>query len=150
MLGTLNDTQISNVLSSQALGRLACTDGSQPYIVPLTYAFDGKYIYGQTSKGMKMDILRKNPKVCFEVDMMTDMAHWQSVLVFGRFEELKTKKAIEEARELLSRKVFSIMTSSTIHPHEHSVNGEADNGNRLKPVLYRIKIKKMTGRFETQ
>ena len=46
MLGQLNDTQIQNILSSQAVGRLACTDGKQPYIVPVTYTYDGKYIYG--------------------------------------------------------------------------------------------------------
>ena len=89
MLGQLNDTQIRNILSSQAVGRLACTDGKQPYIVPVTYTYDGKYIYGQTNEGTKLKMLRKNPKVCFEVDMMTDMRNWQSVIVYGKFEELK-------------------------------------------------------------
>jgi len=44
MLGELNETQMKNVLTSQVLGRLACTDGAQPYIVTLTYTYDGKYI----------------------------------------------------------------------------------------------------------
>jgi len=86
MLGELNEMEIKNVLSSQVLGRLACTDGDQPYIVPLTYTYDGEYIYGQIDEGMKLELLRKNPKVCFEVDMMTDMRNWRSVLVFGEFE----------------------------------------------------------------
>ncbi|MBK6634639.1 MAG: pyridoxamine 5'-phosphate oxidase family protein [Chitinophagaceae bacterium] len=59
MLGKLNETQISNILTGQVIGRLACTDGKQPYIVPLTYTYNGKYIYGQTNEGMKLDILRK-------------------------------------------------------------------------------------------
>jgi nitroimidazol reductase NimA-like FMN-containing flavoprotein (pyridoxamine 5'-phosphate oxidase superfamily) len=100
MLGQLNNTQINNILSSQALGRLACADGKQPYVVPVTYAYDGEYIYGQSNEGLKLEILRKNPKVCFEVDLMIDMRNWKSVIVYGKFEELKEKEA-EKAREIL-------------------------------------------------
>ena len=63
MLGELNETQMNNVLLSQCIGRLACTDGKQPYIVPVTYVFNGKDIYGQTNEGTKLDIMRKNPAV---------------------------------------------------------------------------------------
>ena len=147
MLGELNETQINNVLSSQVLGRLACTNKKGPYIVPLTYTYDGEYIYGQTKKGKKLKMLRKNPNVCFEVDMMTDMANWQSVLVYGKFEELKNKKS-GKARDILFKRVYPLMTSSTIHPHEHAVSSVVDDSNREKPIMYRIKIKKVTGRFE--
>lgn len=147
MLGELNETQMKNVLTSQVLGRLACTDGAQPYIVPLTYTYDGEYIYGQTNEGAKLAILRKNPKICFEADMMTDMAHWQSVLVFGEFEELKNEEAIK-ARKILFGRVLTLLTSCSIHGHEHSENGQADDSNRIKNVVYRIKISRMTGRFE--
>jgi uncharacterized protein len=147
MLGELDDVQIRNVLSSQVLGRMACTDGKQPYIVPVTYTYDGEYLYGQTNEGTKLEILRKNPNVCFEVDMMTDMANWQCVLVYGKFEELKDGKA-EKAREILFNRVFSLMTSSTIHLHEHPEKGKIEDANRVKHVMYRIKIKKLTGRFE--
>jgi nitroimidazol reductase NimA-like FMN-containing flavoprotein (pyridoxamine 5'-phosphate oxidase superfamily) len=106
MLGELNDSQMISILSSQALGRLACTDGEHPYIVPLTYTYDGEYIYGQTSEGTKLEILRKNPNVCFEVDRLTDMRNWQSVIAYGTFEELKAKEA-EKAREILFSRVFN-------------------------------------------
>jgi nitroimidazol reductase NimA-like FMN-containing flavoprotein (pyridoxamine 5'-phosphate oxidase superfamily) len=149
MLGQLNDTQIKNVLSSQVLGRLACTDGKKPYIVPVTYTYDGHYIYGQTNEGLKLKMLRKNPNVCFEAGIMTGMRNWQSVLVFGKFEELKGIEA-EKARDILFGRVFTLMTSSTIHAHEHSVSAKIDDASRMKFVLYRIRIKKMTGRFEKQ
>lgn len=148
MLGHLNEMQIENVLVSQVLGRLACTDGEQPYIVPVTYAYDGKYIYGQTKEGKKLNILRKNPHVCFEVDMMTDMANWQSVLVYGIFEELNEQEALQ-ARDILFNRVFHLMTSATVHPKEHDPeDGGIEDTNRVKPVMYRIKIDERTGRFE--
>lgn len=149
MTGELSNTQIRNLLSSQVVGRLACTDGRQPYIVPVTYTYDGVYIYGQTNEGLKLKILRKNPNVCFEVDTMTDMRNWQSVVVTGRFEELSGKTA-EKAREILFSRVFTLMTSSTIHAHEHEVTGKIDDSTRKKYLMYRIKIKKVTGRFEKQ
>ena len=149
MTGQLNEMQINNILSSQVIGRLACTDGKQPYIVPVTYAYDGEYIYGQSNEGTKLDILRKNPFICFEIDMMTDMRNWQSVMVTGKFEELKKKGALK-AREILFNSAFPLMTSSTIHAHEHEVTEKVDDSTRVKHVMYRIKIKKITGRFEKQ
>lgn len=119
------------------------------YIVPIAYVFDGKNIIGQTKEGMKLDIMRKNPNVCFEVDVMTDMANWQSVIVFGTFHELAGKEA-QKAREYLFDHVLPLMTSSTIHGHEHEVTGEVDDSNRIKPVMYQIEIKEKTGRFEKQ
>ncbi len=149
MLGELNNTQIENILSSQVIGRLACTDGKQPYVVPVTFKYDGKYLYGQTNEGKKLKILRKNPNVCFVVDRMTDMRNWESVLVYGKFEELDEKEAVE-ARGIFFDRMFQLMTSSTIHGHEHTVKGTVDDSARVKYVMYRIKIKKITGRFEKQ
>jgi uncharacterized protein len=149
MLGELTEIQISNLLTGHVLGRLACTDGSQPYIVPVTYSYDGRYIYGQTNEGMKLDILRKNKNVCFEVDAMTDMRNWQSAIIYGKFEELKSNDA-EKAREILFGRIFSLMTSSTVHANQHEVTSKIDDSNRVKHVMYRIKIVKVTGRFEKQ
>ncbi|MBN8719890.1 MAG: pyridoxamine 5'-phosphate oxidase family protein [Sediminibacterium magnilacihabitans] len=149
MLGELSKEKIENILSSQVVGRLACSDGNQPYITPVTYIFDGKYIYGQSNEGKKLSILRKNPNVCFEVDVVTDMRNWQSVIIYGKFEELKDEMA-RNARAVLFEKVFSLMTSSTIHPHEHGVISAVDDSNRVKYVMYRIEISKITSRFEKQ
>ncbi|HRI23792.1 MAG TPA: hypothetical protein PLZ45_03905 [Ferruginibacter sp.] len=40
------------------------------------------------------------------------------------------------------------MTSSTVHAHEHGEKGKIDDSNRVKLVMYCIRIKKLTGRFE--
>ncbi|MEO5995945.1 MAG: pyridoxamine 5'-phosphate oxidase family protein [Chitinophagaceae bacterium] len=147
MLGELTETQINNLLSSQIIGRIACSAGRKPYIVPVLYVFDGKYIYGQSRDGQKLERLRKNPEVCFEVDAMTDIANWQSVVVYGKFEELAGDEAEYERSNLLNR-VMPIMTTSIVHAHEHDVTSEIDDSNRVKKVMYRIKIREKTGRYE--
>lgn len=149
MLGELNKDQIESILSSQALGRLACCVNNQPYIVPITYAYDGKYIYGQSNEGKKLEIMRQNPRVCFEVDMMVSMTNWKSVVVNGHFEELSEVEAAR-AREILFEKVFPLQTSSTVHPHQHEVSSQVDDSNRIKYIMYRIRIDSVSGRFEKQ
>ena len=149
MLGTLTEHEIDNLLVSQSVGRIGCTDGKKPYIIPVTYSYNGKNIIGQTREGMKLDIIRKNPNVCFEVDAMASMNNWKSVVVSGTFRELGGEEA-EKAREYLFGCVLTLMTNSAVHKHEHEEVSEVDDSNRIKPVMYQIEITEKTGRFERQ
>ena len=105
MTGELNETQINNILCSQAVGRIACCDGKHPYIVPVTYSYDGEHIFAQSYEGRKMEMMRKNPNVCFQVDISTDIFNWQSVLIFGQFEEIN-EDDIPETREIHFSKIM--------------------------------------------
>lgn len=149
MTGELNQQQINNILCSQAVGRIACCDGKNPYIVPVVYSYDGKAIFAQTYEGRKLEIMRKNPNVCFQVDVSHDIFNWQSVLVYGQFEEIKGED-IEEIRETHFSKVMPLMTTSTIHQHEHNEgNGhELADSTRIKPIMFKIIINEKSGRFE--
>jgi nitroimidazol reductase NimA-like FMN-containing flavoprotein (pyridoxamine 5'-phosphate oxidase superfamily) len=149
MLGELNDTQIDNLLVSQAIGRIGYTNGKQPFIIPVTYVYNGKNIIGQCQEGMKLEIMRKNPTICFQVDLILNMANWQSVLLQGTFRELKGTEA-DIARAKLFDRVLPLSTSSTIHAHEHKTNSKVDDSTRIKPVMYQVRIKKKYGRFEKQ
>lgn len=151
MNGELNEQQINNILTSQLIGRLACCDGKYPYIVPVTFAYDGQYIYGHSFEGKKIEVLRKNPFVCFEVDIANDISNWQSAVVYGQFEELEQKEA-EEARSLLFNKVMPLQTVSSIHLHEHDegTGHELSDKGRVKPIMFRININEKCGRFERQ
>ena len=77
------------------------------------------------------------------------MNNWKSVLVSGKFVELKGKEG-DKAREYLFGHVLTLMTGCSVHQHEHGVTGTVDDGNRIKPIMYQIKIKEKTGRFEKQ
>lgn len=145
MYHTLSKEQAESLLLSQVVGRLACTDGLKPHIFPVNYCYDGKYIYGQTNNGTKIGILRKNPNVCFEVDLALDMNHWQSVIVSGTFKELNDEE-IAAAREVLFNRVFQLMTDSRVHRHEHEVTAEPWESDRVKDIIYKIEIDDISGR----
>ena len=57
-------------------------------MVPVGYAYaDGKIFFHTCSKGLKMDGLRRNANVCFEVDeALSDASMFKSVIVVGTAE----------------------------------------------------------------
>jgi len=79
MFGDLDPLEIDRILHNQILGRIGCHADHITYIVPISYAYDGEYIYAITREGMKINIMRQNPQVCFEVEQIPDMANWQSL-----------------------------------------------------------------------
>jgi len=149
MLGKLNETQINNLLSRQAVGRIGYHDEKKNYITPVTYVYDGNYIYGQTNIGMKLDIMRLNPSVCFEVDAMSGLSNWESVILWGQFEELCDEEDIK-ARSILYNNILDLLTVKSVHQHEHGSNQLIDDSNRIKEIVYRIHITEKEGRFENR
>jgi len=146
MLGILNNEQIDHLLHSQYVGRIGCHAEGITYVVPVIYVFDGKYIIGHTNLGMKVNMLRQNPEVCFEIDEVKNMAHWQSAIIWGRYEELSGSTALD-AMEQLATRLMPVMTSETNQP-SHGVFADQPVSGVYLPVIYRIVITKKTGRFE--
>lgn len=149
MKGELNTNQINNLLSSQVVGRLACCDGKFPYIIPISYCYDGNYIFGQTVEGKKLEIIRKNPNIAFQVDSYLDIFNWQSVIIYGQFEELK-KDETDYAKDMLLKNVLPLMSRDSIHHHEHSTIDTMEKQEIPDIILFKISINEKTGRFEKQ
>ena len=113
MLGELNDTQVENILKTQFIGRIGCHANGITYVVPVTYVYDGMNIYAHSGKGMKINMMQINPEVCFEVDVMQNMANWQSVIAWGTFEKITNKKEKQEAMQKLINRLMPMITSET-------------------------------------
>ena len=66
-----NRTEIDAIIRRSQVCRLGLTDGDEPYVVPLCFGYDGEALYFHCAKeGRKLDILRKNNRVCFEFDIV--------------------------------------------------------------------------------
>ncbi|MBY0434422.1 MAG: pyridoxamine 5'-phosphate oxidase family protein [Cyclobacteriaceae bacterium] len=149
MLGNLTESQIEHVLHSEVIGRIGCFADGKVYVVPVTYAYDGKYIYLHTREGMKISMMRKNPNVCFEVDVMDNMANWRSVIIWGEYEELKDVHSQEKGMKILMDRLMPLMASETVKSSHHSMAPHiVEKGS--KAIVYRIKITERSGRFEKQ
>ena len=147
MIGTLNKEQIEHVLHSAVVGRIGCYDGQDIYIVPLTFVFDGKYIYAHSNEGSKIEIMRKQPTVCFEVESIEGMTNWRCVIVHGTFQELKTTEDQNHGLKVLSDRLMPYLLSETMRSYDAD-NPTKNVVKQKKPVIYRIQISRMTGRYE--
>jgi nitroimidazol reductase NimA-like FMN-containing flavoprotein (pyridoxamine 5'-phosphate oxidase superfamily) len=86
---------IEAILHRAGVGRLGLAVDNAPYIVPLNYVYHQEAIYFHCAdEGRKIDMLRVNPRVCFEVDEhygtvrsnkpAPHSTHYASVIVFGQ------------------------------------------------------------------
>ena len=110
-----DETEIEALLERALVGRIAtCSDG-EPYVVPLCFVCEGGKVFFHAARvGKKMDYLRANPRVCFEVDEWLGLipAHhgcavsvrYRSVIAFGRYCEVTDEGERLRALELISHK----------------------------------------------
>lgn len=138
----LTPVQCAEILRQTNLGRLACAHDGQPYVVPIIFSFDDERhcIYGFSTVGQKVRWMRENPLVCLEVDTIEDRNRWQTVIVFGRYEEIHDSPA-EAAARRRAEALFQ-QRSEWWFPAAAKVGGS----ERHAVVVYRIQIDRMTGR----
>lgn len=149
MLGNLSHDEIERLLQRETIARLGCHDGSRTYVVPITYAYADGALVGHSLEGLKLEMLRKNPDVCVEVDHVRNLANWSSVIAWGTFEELEGEEA-RHALELMQARFLALAVSETsVVP---SILRPSDIGTRIgqshKSAVYRIRLREKTGRFE--
>ena len=75
-------------LARASMGRLGCSLNDQPYVVPISLAYDVDFIYVFSTVGQKIVWMRANPKVCIQIDEIKSESHWESVIVNGLYQEL--------------------------------------------------------------
>lgn len=147
MLGKLNPDDVETLVKQQLVGRIGCHAKDVTYVVPISYAYDGAYIYGHTFEGMKVDMMRKNPKVCFQVDDTTDLANWQSAVLWGEFEELAEGPDRILALHKLTERRLPLISSETMHLTSQWPFRDEDV-SKISGIVFRILVTEKTGRFE--
>jgi nitroimidazol reductase NimA-like FMN-containing flavoprotein (pyridoxamine 5'-phosphate oxidase superfamily) len=67
---------IDEILSKSPVCRIAMVDHGTPYLLPFNYGYKNRCIFIHSAlKGRKIDILRKNNYVCFEVEEFEGIYH---------------------------------------------------------------------------
>jgi hypothetical protein len=71
-------------LEKAPVGRLGTCLGNEPYVTPLNFAYDDGKIYFHSAKvGRKLENMKSNPKVCFEVDQLVEIKQGETGCDFG-------------------------------------------------------------------
>jgi nitroimidazol reductase NimA-like FMN-containing flavoprotein (pyridoxamine 5'-phosphate oxidase superfamily) len=107
--------EIAAIMKKAIVCRISLVDGNCPYIVPVNFAVHENHLYFHSAmEGKKIDILRKNNKVCFEMDVSIeiikdkDPCSWGmkylSVIGFGQAFFIKKSNEKKKALDLLMEK----------------------------------------------
>lgn len=105
----VNRLEIDKIINESDVCRIAFANENTPYIIPVSFGYDGKSIFIHTAKnGRKIDFIKANNLVCFEFDIdvktIEDKAipckwtsSYKSVIGYGKMTELTEYKKQENA-----------------------------------------------------
>ena len=67
--------EIEEIIKKAMVCRIGLVDGDEPYIVPVNFGYERNAIYFHSAlEGRKIEIIKKNNKVCFEMDIDVKLA----------------------------------------------------------------------------
>ena len=140
----IDTTGVEAIVLRSWVCRLAMADNGRPYVIPLCFGYrDNRLYFHCAREGKKLDILRKNNKVCFEVDighelMISDDPHrcsmkYQSVVGFGKASFVETYEDKCKALDVITE-------------HYAGRSFPYDEATVKRTIIIRVDIQSMTGR----
>lgn len=122
----------------------------EPYVLPITYVYKDGFIYSYTQEGHKINAMRKNPRICVQVERVESGIEWESVVCWGQFEEVTMPESMEEIKLLLAEEHGKILLQDGKEPVSPMVEDlhKKRSGEIETSVIYRMRPDRMTGRAE--
>ncbi len=135
---------IQEILEKGLVCRLGLYDGQYPYVVPMNYGYrDGRLYFHCAAEGRKIDILKKNDRVCIEVDIDSRIvrgdtpcrwaAKYRSVIGFGRARIIDDDKAKKAGLDV-------------IMAHYEGSGGDYDEKSLQRTSLIEVVLDSITGK----
>jgi len=76
--------EMQRLLKKCSSGRLGLAFQNESYIVPVSYRYDqGRILFHSARQGKKVDFIKRNNRVCFQVDEDKRHEGWGSVICYG-------------------------------------------------------------------
>jgi nitroimidazol reductase NimA-like FMN-containing flavoprotein (pyridoxamine 5'-phosphate oxidase superfamily) len=136
--------ELRRILEEARVCRLAMADGGRPYLVPLSFALDGDDLVLHSARaGRKLEVLRRNPEVCFEVEEGVSFARgatacgstmrYRSVVGFGAVEFVEDRA--ERAR------LLALFGPRYGAPASAIPDAELD-----RTIVLRLRVRELTGK----
>ena len=137
--------EIEDIIAGAVVCRLAMVDGDRPYMVPLCFGYDNRTLYFHTGlKGKKIEVLNKNPNVCFEFDegckvlKQPEACDWgmayRSVLGYGKASFVTSLDQKRLALDVIMRQYGGGA-------------GHYPDANLKATRIIRVEIRHMTGKY---
>jgi len=139
-----NQKDIEKTLIESNVCRLAMVDGDKPYIVPMNFGYsDGCVFFHSASKGRKIDLIKKNPNVCFEADQLVRFKKAKLACNWG----IEYKSVIGSGKaQLLDNLEEKIKGLNIIMSHYSDRAFEYPDDMLEKTIVIKVRIDSMTGK----
>ncbi len=140
----MTEREIAQFLTCARVGRLGLVVDGAPYIVPVGFGYaDGEIFFHTCREGLKMEVMARNPDVCFEADeAISDGSLAKSVVAFGRVEILHAeKRMLPYLQTLIDKYRVPVPFGDYMRRGNRNVKEELD-----KVRVCVIKLQRVTGR----
>lgn len=137
-------SQIEKIIRKSTICRLGLCDRKRAYIVPMNFGYRDRTLYFHSANaGTKIELLKRNPDVCFEFDIDHGIVkgetgcgwstRYQSVIGFGK---ARIVENIEEKRDALDVLMANYSDQQFDYPF-----------SKVESILvFRVDIESMTGK----
>lgn len=136
----MSNREVDDLLARTRYGHLGCSQNNQPYVVPIYYVYDKPDIYIYTTAGLKSEMIAGNPKVCLQVEEITDDGAWRSVVVIGEAWRVVEPGEREKAIEIVRSANPSLLPALAVKWSNDWIRKNVE-------VVYKIRITSATGRL---
>ena len=136
--------ELRRILAAARICRVAMCDGDRPYLVPLSFALDGEdLVLHAAREGRKLEVLRRNPAVCFEVEEAVALRPAETACDFSfgfrtviGFGEVVFVEDLAERRRLLA--LFG--------PRYGAPPGAIPDAELARTRVLRVRVRELTGK----
>jgi uncharacterized protein len=135
---------IEEILRRATVCRLGLCEDNLPYVVPVCYGYKDNALYIHCGpEGKKLEMLRKNNNVCFEVDIDHEIVkgeqackwgfNYKSVIGFGKVVFVEDVVSKRKALDVIMRQ----FSANTFDYPEETIR---------KTTIFKVEIESMTGK----
>ena len=139
-----NKKEIEKILQESNVCRMAMVDGNKPYIVPMNFGYcDGCLFFHSAPEGRKIDLIKKNSNVCFEVDQLIRFEKAKLACDWG----VEYKSVIGSGKaQLLDNLEEKIEALNIIMSQYSGRTFEYPDEMLKKTVVIKVTVDRMTGK----
>lgn len=140
--------ELESIIGAATVCRLAMSEDNRPYIVPLCFGYkDGNLYFHSAEEGKKLEILRCNSSVCFEMDIDHEIVRadlpcesemkYRSLIGFGQASFVNEVEEKRMALDIITRHYSEGNAQETYNYPEQKL---------VRTVIIKVKIKSLTGK----
>jgi len=142
-----DESAMEAIIHASLVCRLALSDGNQPYIVPLCFGYQDRTLYFHSAlEGKKIDILKKNNRICFEFDVNSEIIKAEKACKWG----MKYQSVIGFGKAVLVENIAEKKKALNIIMNHYSDRDFQFTDKAIKKIaVIKIEIEGMTGKHSS-